>query len=45
MNAQKIITGKELRCLIYPERGAIESFEVSSPNQRITRRSIRILKS
>lgn len=27
MNAQKIITGKELRCLIYPERGAIESFE------------------
>jgi len=32
MNAQKIITRKELRCLIYPESGAIESFEAKLAN-------------
>lgn len=32
MNGQKIITGKELRWLIYPEHGAIESFEAEFAN-------------
>lgn len=32
MNAQKIITGKELCCLIYLEHGAIESFEAEFAN-------------
>lgn len=27
MNVQKITARKELRCLIYPEHGAIENFE------------------